>query len=140
MEVVTADCPLGAKCEDIKEIKDKKVIVRCPWYQSLRGKDPQSDQEIDEWRCSIAWLPLLAVEHSLFERQTGAAVESLRNKITEDNKHIGALLLENFDTLAKQVNQLSIVARFQQEQLSEQNEQVNNLKKLPSLNTIIKEK
>lgn len=51
----------------------------------VQGKDPQTDQFIDEWRCAIAWMPTLQIEHSLFERQTGAAVEGFRNEMVKQN-------------------------------------------------------
>ena len=72
-------CPLGSTCEEAKDGK----IYRCRWFVKMRGKDPQSDETIDEFRCSMEWMPLLQVEHSLFQRQTGAAVESLRNKVSD---------------------------------------------------------
>lgn len=75
MDVVYT-CPLGSECEEAKDGK----LYRCRWFVKLRGKDPQSEDAIDEFRCSMEWAPLLAVEHSLFERQTGAAVESMRNE------------------------------------------------------------
>lgn len=70
-------CPLGSTCEEARDGK----LYRCRWFIKLRGKDPQSEQELDEFRCAMEWAPVLAIEHSLFERQTGAAVESLRNVI-----------------------------------------------------------
>ena len=84
MEVVYT-CPLGSECETAKkdESTGKMKLYRCRWYVKMRGKDPQSDNEIDEFRCSMEWMPLLQVEHSLFDRQTGAAVESLRNNVID---------------------------------------------------------
>lgn len=90
MEIIKT-CPLGHQCE---EIRDGKKYV-CQWYVRLRGKDPQSDQEIDDDRCAIAWSPLLAIEHSLFERQTGAAVESFRNEMVRQQDK----LLQNIKDL-----------------------------------------
>lgn len=87
MDVVYT-CPLGSECETAKDGK----LYRCRWFVKLRGKDPQSEQEIDEFRCSMEWAPLLAVEHSLFERQTGAAVESLRNNVTKQNQQLHVAL------------------------------------------------
>lgn len=58
----------------------------CAWYTQLRGKDPQSENEIDEWGCAIAWTPVLLVENSQQQRQTGAAVESFRNEMVLANK------------------------------------------------------
>lgn len=85
MEVKLADCPLGAKCEEVKTDQDgKQVLYRCPWYIKLRGKDPQSEKEIDEWSCAIAWTPILLIENTQMSRQTGAAVESFRNTVIEN--------------------------------------------------------
>lgn len=53
----------------------------CALYTQVRGKDPQSDKEIDEWGCSFAWLPILLIENAQQSRQTGAAVESFRNEV-----------------------------------------------------------
>ena len=82
MEEKVGQCPLGAKCQDVED----DVLVRCPWYTKIRGKDPQTDSEIDEYRCAMAWLPILMIEHSLFERQTGSAVESFRNEMVVQNE------------------------------------------------------
>jgi hypothetical protein len=36
---------------------------------------------IDNWHCAIAILPLLLVENAQVGRQTGAAVETMRNDV-----------------------------------------------------------
>ena len=72
-------CPLGSECEDIKD----GVKYMCAWYTKIRGADPQTGEEIDEFRCAMQWMPLLQIEHSKHERQTGAAVESMRNGIVQ---------------------------------------------------------
>lgn len=59
-------CPLGWECH------------KCKWNVRLRGKNPQSNQEIDEENCALAWLPILLVELSQMERQTAMSVESMR--------------------------------------------------------------
>lgn len=81
METRTGSCPLGSKCEEIKD----NIKYVCPWYVKVQGKNPQTDEHLDEWRCAIAWMPTLQIESSLFERQTGAAVESFRNEMTKQN-------------------------------------------------------
>ena len=37
-------------------------------------------KEVDEWGCSIAWLPHLLIENANQTRQAGAATESFRNE------------------------------------------------------------
>lgn len=81
MDSKLGECPLGAKCLEIKD----NVQIYCPWYIKVQGKNPQSEELIDEYRCAMAWLPTLMIEHSLHERQTGAAVESFRNEMLKQN-------------------------------------------------------
>jgi hypothetical protein len=38
---------------------------------------------IDDWRCSIALLPMLLIENAQQSRQSGAAIETLRNGLVE---------------------------------------------------------
>lgn len=57
----------------------------CAWFTQLRGKHPQSEEEIDDWGCAIAWMPVLLVENAQMQRQTGAAVESFRNEMVRAN-------------------------------------------------------
>lgn len=46
----------------------------------MRGKNPNTGKDIDEWGCSITWLPLLLIENANQTRQAGAAIESFRNE------------------------------------------------------------
>lgn len=61
----------------------EKVCHLCPWWTRLMGKNPQTEEMIDEWRCAIAVLPTLLLEGAQQTRQAGAAVESLRNELVE---------------------------------------------------------
>jgi hypothetical protein len=62
-----------------------KVCHKCPLWVQVRGKHPQSEQEIDAWKCALAWLPILLIENSQMQRQTGAAVETFRNQMVTLN-------------------------------------------------------
>ena len=65
---------------------NKKCIKhQCVWYNMLQGKNPQSGQNVQEWGCSIAWIPLLLVENTGKQVQTNAAVESFRNEMVKAN-------------------------------------------------------
>ena len=64
-------CPLiGEECMKLK----------CEWFTQVRGKNPQTGEDVDEWGCAVTWLPMLLIENSQQQRQTGAAVESFRNE------------------------------------------------------------
>lgn len=60
----------------------------------VRGKHPQSGEEIDEWGCSIVWTPFLLIENSKLQRETGAAVESFRNEMVQSNYSATAAMVE----------------------------------------------
>ena len=70
-------CPLiGEECMKLK----------CAWFTQIRGKNPQTGEDVDEWGCAVTWLPMLLIENSQQQRQTGAAVESARNESVRDNE------------------------------------------------------
>jgi hypothetical protein len=58
----------------------------CAWFMQVRGKNPNTGDDVDEWGCAIAWLPILTIENSQQQRQTGAAVESFRNEMVKSNE------------------------------------------------------
>ena len=60
--------------------------LECAWFMKVNGKNPNTGQDIEEWGCAMAWLPILMIENSNQQRQTGAAVESFRNEMVKDNE------------------------------------------------------
>lgn len=73
-------------------IKKDCIQNKCAWFIQLRGHDPNTGKEIDEWGCSMAWMPVLMIENSQQQRQTGAAVESFRNEMVQANATTTELL------------------------------------------------
>jgi len=61
-------------------LKKDCVQMQCNWFIQVRGVDSNTGKEVDEWGCSIAWLPHLLIENSNQTRQVGAATESFRNE------------------------------------------------------------
>ena len=80
MEVRTGPCLCGEP-EKVVEENGKQVLLRCPLYVKLIGKNPATGQPIEEWGCAIAWLPMLLIEGSKETRQTAAAIEHFRNEM-----------------------------------------------------------
>ena len=72
-----ANCPL----DEFKPCRQ----LECAWFMKVRGNNPNTGEEIDDYGCSIAWLPVLMIENSQQQRQTGAAVESFRNEMVKAN-------------------------------------------------------
>ena len=68
----------GSICP-LHKIDSSEVCHKCPWWMRVIGKNPQSEELIDDWRCAVALLPMLLIENAQQSRATGAAVETLRN-------------------------------------------------------------
>ena len=66
-------------------LKKKCIKHRCIWYNMLQGKHPQTGLDVQEWGCSIAWIPLLLVENSQQTMQVKVATESFRNEMVRSN-------------------------------------------------------
>ena len=73
-----ANCPL----DGFKPCRQ----LDCAWFLKISGKNPNTGADIDDWGCSMSWLPILTIENSQMQRQTGAAVESFRNEMVKANE------------------------------------------------------
>lgn len=67
--------------------------TECAWFIQVRGTNPNTGAEVDEWACAIAWMPMLMIENSQQQRSTGAAVESFRNEMVKANETNTQVLL-----------------------------------------------
>lgn len=74
-------------------IKKNCIEYKCKFYQKLRGNDPQGG-EIDEYDCAFIWQNILLIENSQMHRQTGAAVESLRNNMVDSARMLADVTLQ----------------------------------------------
>lgn len=75
-------------------IKKDCIGLKCSWFTQLRGHNPNTGEEIDDWGCAIGWLPVLLIENSQQQRSTGAAVESFRNEMVKANENSHKVLTE----------------------------------------------
>jgi hypothetical protein len=94
MQVKVAECPLGAKCEEVKtDAAGEQYIARCPWYTKVAGTDNNTNTEVDHWGCAIAWLPTLLINTANESRKGVAATESFRNEMTKQGAQAQQLML-----------------------------------------------
>ena len=75
------------------EKKCRHLAMDCPKFVQVMGVDPQSGEPVSEWGCVDSFLPMLLIENSQQQRQTGAAVESFRNEMVKANQTSQQLLL-----------------------------------------------
>lgn len=79
------NCPLN-NFEPCKQLD-------CAWFMKVVGKNPNTGKDIEDWGCAMVWMPILTIENSQQQRQTGAAVESFRNEMIKSNENSQQLLL-----------------------------------------------
>jgi len=80
-----SNCPLN-NFEPCKQLE-------CAWFMKIRGMNPNTGEDVEDWGCSMAWLPMLLIENSQQQRHTGAAVESFRNEMVKSNENSQQILL-----------------------------------------------
>lgn len=83
-------------------IKKDCIGLQCSWYTKVRGTEPQSGKEVDEWACAIAWMPMLLINTAQEVRQGAAATESFRNQMvdaSEGNQKAAVVIAQGLMTL-----------------------------------------
>lgn len=71
-----------------KRCRDMVVNCHCRKWIQVMGNNPNTGEPINRWDCADAWAPLLAINTAQQARQTGAAVESLRNHVADPGGHV----------------------------------------------------
>jgi hypothetical protein len=72
--------PTDMKCPQWKKPMSK-VCPTCPWWQQVRGMNPQTGADVDGFDCAMALVPMLIIDNARLQRGTQAATESMRNEI-----------------------------------------------------------
>jgi len=57
------------------------VCHKCSLWTAMLGKDPQTGEELNEWRCADSWLLTGILETARMARSGAAATESFRNEM-----------------------------------------------------------
>lgn len=97
--------PAHLYCPDWKKPMSK-VCHTCPLWVQMRGKNPNTGDDVDRWNCAKAFMPLLQVEIAKEVRQGAAATESFRNVISR----IGRKQLEQRDQMMAMAKTKSLEA------------------------------
>lgn len=83
------------KCPYRFHLPEKKqgcIQHECEFYINIMGAHPQTGELVNDFRCSIAFLPILLVENSNQQRQTAHEVGKVANQIHRSrSEFIGAL-------------------------------------------------
>ena len=69
----------------------------CGWFIQIRGKHPQTGEEVDEYGCAMALMPMLMIENSRQTSQAGSAIENFRNEMVKQNMTTLSTLMKGMD-------------------------------------------
>ena len=64
-------------------LKKECIGDGCMFWTHMLGTNPQTGQPVDQFDCSIRWLPVLILENARMTRGAQAAVESMRNEVVQ---------------------------------------------------------
>lgn len=73
------------------------------WYLNIKGENPVTGEQCDDWQCSMIWNNIQLIELSKAARRNSAAIESFRNEMMKGNEkalqimYANSLLLGNDD-------------------------------------------
>lgn len=84
-------CPATGFAKSCREIV---ADCDCPKFVKISGVNPNDGQPVDKFGCVDSFLPMLLIENSQQQRQTGAAVESFRNEMVTANQNTLALMVQ----------------------------------------------
>lgn len=68
-----------------RKCRELVAIGECGRWMQIQGHNPNTGEPVSRYDCIDNWTPLLLIENSQQQRQTGAAVESFRNEMVKAN-------------------------------------------------------
>lgn len=88
-------CPMlgGKPCVEDGSIVDGELVA-CRFWVNVMGENPQTGETVNNGDCAIAWMPVLLIENSKVNRETGAAVESMRNESVTTGQQMTSALMQ----------------------------------------------
>jgi len=83
----------GEPCVEDGAIRNGE-LVQCRFWIHVQGQNPQTGETVNNGNCAMAWMPVLMIENSKVNRETGAAVESMRNEGVTTGQQITNALIQ----------------------------------------------
>lgn len=77
----------------------------CTFWTHVSGTHPQTGARLDQFDCSIKWLPMLLVENARSTRGAQAAVESMRNEVVQRQDALNNAVALGQRQAAKQIGE-----------------------------------
>lgn len=94
------NCPLN-NFEPCKQLE-------CAWFLKIQGTHPNTGESIDEWGCSMAWMPVLLINSAREQHSTSSAIESFRNEMVKANEVGQQMLLATAQTVNPNIKVIEV--------------------------------
>jgi hypothetical protein len=62
-------------------LKKDCVGLQCNWFMRVQGVNPNTGDQVDEWACAIAWIPMLLIENSRQQMNTTQVFDKFKNDL-----------------------------------------------------------
>lgn len=59
----------------------RSLAMNCPKFIRIQGMNANTGQDVDQYGCADAWLPLIMMDVAKRTNEAGAAIESFRNEM-----------------------------------------------------------
>ena len=82
----------GEECVQDGAVRNNELVA-CRFWVTVMGTDPQTGETVNNGDCAMAWMPVLMIENSKVNRETGAAIESMRNESVTTGQQITSALV-----------------------------------------------
>ena len=86
MEVKEGPCLCGQPERMGEDAEGKPVLIRCPLYMPL-WVNKENGEKVQEWKCAIAWMPILMIENAGEVKAVAGYMESFRNEVAKRVGH-----------------------------------------------------
>jgi len=77
----------------------------CTFWTHVSGTHPQTGARLDQFDCSIKWLPALLIENARSTRGAQAAVEDMRNEVVKRQDALNNAVALGQRQTAKQIGE-----------------------------------
>lgn len=86
---------MNLKRKNICPLYKKECIgLDCKWISKVEGYSINSGDRLNEWMCTVAALPIIFIENSGMQRQTGASMRSFNDEMQKCSEVLNKIITD----------------------------------------------
>jgi len=103
-------CPATGFAKTCRSIVTK---YECPKFVKISGVNPNDGNPVDRFGCVDTFLPMLLIENSQQQRQTGASCDKVANEVAKFHENMARANLVTANLIARKTQELICVEEKQ---------------------------